>query len=126
MIELAGIESNLLNDERMKVNIDVIIDGVAYKWFVLLLSETDFNAYLSANEQAIKTKVRAKIYEWENGDRSIPITEYVQPEYPDYWVHRKLEYPSMGQQLDALWKGGQDAAAMKQAVQDVKDKYPKP
>lgn len=38
---------------------------------------------------------------------------------------RQAEYPSIGDQLDALWKGGDAATAMLAQVQAVKAKYPK-
>lgn len=45
---------------------------------------------------------------------------------PDaYKFARVKEYPSIGDQLDALWKGGNDAAEMLAKVQAVKAKYPK-
>lgn len=40
-------------------------------------------------------------------------------------VKRAAEYPPIGDQLDALWKGGAEAAAMLAKVQAVKAKYPK-
>ncbi len=42
-----------------------------------------------------------------------------------YAEKRVAEYPSIGDQLDALWKGGDAAAEMLAAVQAVKAKYPK-
>jgi hypothetical protein len=42
-----------------------------------------------------------------------------------YIAKRKAEYPSIGDQLDALWKGGAEAEAMLAKVQAVKAKYPK-
>jgi hypothetical protein len=46
---------------------------------------------------------------------------------PDtYKYSRVAEYPSIGDQLDALWKGGDAAAEMLAKVQAVKTKYPKP
>lgn len=39
---------------------------------------------------------------------------------------RRPEYPSIGDQLDALWKGGQAAADMLAQIEAVKAKYPKP
>jgi hypothetical protein len=46
---------------------------------------------------------------------------------PDtYKYSRVAEYPSIGDQLDALWKGGEAAAEMLAKVQAVKTKYPKP
>ena len=45
---------------------------------------------------------------------------------PDtYKFARAKEYPSIGDQLDALWKGGDAAAEMLAKVQAVKVKYPK-
>ena len=43
-----------------------------------------------------------------------------------YQRDRAAEYPSIGDQLDALWKGGDAAAQMLAQVQAVKNKYPKP
>ena len=42
-----------------------------------------------------------------------------------YIAKRAAEYPSIGDQLDALWKGGAEAEAMLAKVQAVKQKYPK-
>ena len=42
-----------------------------------------------------------------------------------YIENRKREYPLFGDQLDALWKGGDAAAEMLAKVQAVKTKYPK-
>jgi hypothetical protein len=43
----------------------------------------------------------------------------------EYQRQRAPEYPSIGDQLDALWKGGDAAAEMLAKVQAVKAKYPK-
>jgi hypothetical protein len=40
-------------------------------------------------------------------------------------IKRAAEYPPIGDQLDALWKGGDAAAEMLAKVQAVKQKYPK-
>jgi hypothetical protein len=42
-----------------------------------------------------------------------------------YKAKRQAEYPPIGDQLDALWKGGDAAAEMLAKVQAVKTKYPK-
>ena len=42
-----------------------------------------------------------------------------------YKQQRASEYPPIGDQLDALWKGGDAAAEMLAKVQAVKSKYPK-
>jgi hypothetical protein len=51
------------------------------------------------------------------------INAWVDPDA--YKFARVKEYPSIGDQLDALWKGGNDAAEMLAKVQAVKVKYPK-
>lgn len=43
-----------------------------------------------------------------------------------YKEQRIKAYPSVGDQLDALWKGGQEQAAMKAIIDKVKTDYPKP
>lgn len=42
-----------------------------------------------------------------------------------YAEKRRLEYPPIGDQLDALWKGGAEAQAMLEQIQAVKAKHPK-
>ena len=43
-----------------------------------------------------------------------------------YVAKRVDAYPAIGDQLDALWKGGDDQAAMKVVVDKVKSDFPKP
>ena len=42
-----------------------------------------------------------------------------------YIAKRASEYPPIGDQLDALWKGGAEAEAMLAKIQAVKQKFPK-
>ncbi len=51
------------------------------------------------------------------------VAEYQQLEYQRL---RAPEYPPIGDQLDALWKGGDAATEMLAKIQAVKAKYPKP
>jgi hypothetical protein len=51
------------------------------------------------------------------------VNKWVDPEA--YTAKRQSEYPAIGDQLDALWKGGDAAAEMLAKVQAVKAKYPK-
>ena len=44
----------------------------------------------------------------------------------DYAARRRKEYPSIEDQMDALWKGGEEAEAMRAKVIEVKQRYPKP
>jgi hypothetical protein len=42
-----------------------------------------------------------------------------------YWYSRKKAYPTLEDQLDAIWKGGAAMDEMKAKVVAVKQKYPK-
>ena len=44
----------------------------------------------------------------------------------EYQRQRAPEYPSIGDQLDAIWKGGDAYDTMLAKVMAIKDKYPKP
>jgi len=65
----------------------------------------------------------------------IPTREEVEAEHErlkakyeaeEYRRKRAEEYPPIGDQLDALWKGGAAAEEMLATVMAVKAKYPKP
>jgi hypothetical protein len=51
----------------------------------------------------------------------------LQQEYDakEYQRLREPEYPPIGDQLDALWKGGEAAEIMLEQIRAVKAKYPK-
>ena len=85
----------------MSEKIYKFIDGVQYE-----LSEQEMVEY-SQNELLSQ----ARVAEWEA---------------QAYARKRQVEYPSIGDQLDALWKGGSAADAMLEKIQAVKTKYPKP
>ena len=44
----------------------------------------------------------------------------------DYSQLRLMEYPPIGDQLDAVWKGGEAAAEMNAKIKAIKAKFPKP
>jgi hypothetical protein len=62
---------------------------------------------------------------------SVPITDEEadairpQPPAPTYRELRAVEYPAIGDQLDALFHAGVFPAEMAALIQAVKDKYPK-
>jgi hypothetical protein len=43
-----------------------------------------------------------------------------------YREQRATAYPALADQLDALWKGGDDLEEMRRRVLDVKTQFPKP
>ena len=72
---------------------------------------------------------------WHDTEQTKPTTTELsdevvrlQAEYDslEYSRTRASKYPPIGDQLDAMWKGGDDAAAMKVIVDQVKLDHPKP
>jgi hypothetical protein len=61
------------------------------------------------------------------------VTDFVDGRVVSRWVDvdvgvaekRRWEYPPIGDQLDALWKGGDALAEMQARIMAVKEKYPK-
>jgi hypothetical protein len=79
--------------------------------------------------------LRGDVLEWLDTEQTQPTEAEITAEIArlqaaydakEYARNRVAEYPSIGDQLDALWKGGDDAAEMLAKVQAVKNKYPKP
>jgi hypothetical protein len=78
--------------------------------------------------------LRGDELEWLDTNTTAPTEAEIQTELArlkadyeakEYQRQRAAEYPSIGDQLDALWKGGAEAEAMLAKVQAVKQKYPK-
>ena len=67
--------------------------------------------YLTLEEEA---EIRA---EWAANKAKKKSTEYIE--------ERRLEYPSIGDQLDDLFHSGAFSSEMRAKLQAVKDKYPK-
>jgi hypothetical protein len=53
------------------------------------------------------------------------MSETKQP-MPAYMLNRRAEYPLIEDQLDAIWKGGIAQEEMRQKIEAIKSKYPKP
>ena len=64
-------------------------------------------------------------YAEEIVDLAAPGMEAFRPP-PAYIALRRAAYPPIGDQLDAIWKGGQAQEEMKALIDAVKAKYPKP
>ena len=72
--------------------------------------------------------------EWHDTNTTQPTKDEInaelarlQAEYDakEYQRNRAAEYPPIGDQLDALWKGSDAATEMLAKIQAVKNKYPK-
>lgn len=70
-------------------------------------------------------KVHPSFCRFENGQ--FVHDPAIQAEFePTYAMKRAAEYPPVTEQLDAMYKGGEAAAAMAATIQAIKAKYPKP
>ena len=94
---------------------------------------TKENAILSLRPNA-EWVLRGDELEWLDTSQTKPTEEQIQAEITrlqaeydanEYQRNRKPEYPSIGDQLDALFKAGAFPDDMAAKIQAVKDKYPK-
>ena len=67
-----------------------------------------------------------KVFTFDEAARIAGEAAIAEHQRTEYARKRAPEYPPIGDQLDALWKGGQAATDMLALVQAVKNKYPKP
>ena len=96
-----------------------------------LITKADALATLRPNSNFV---IYDNEIDWQDLNQTCPTESEInaeiarlQAEYDakEYQRKRAAEYPSIGDQLDALWKGGDAAAEMLAKVQAVKAKYPK-
>lgn len=141
-ISLEGLVTVGGDETRALAMVKVNHNGQTYDWQIFVPADVNLSDFVTASEATVKAQIDAKEAEWEALDpktREIedPLTgetttvdieksEIVKPDIPDYYAKRRKEYPSIGDQLDAFWKGGQAEADMFDKIQAVKDKYPKP
>jgi hypothetical protein len=81
------------------------------------------NAVLSASEIAT---IAASIGLTHESFSAMLDKEYAAYQSTQYQRSRKSEYPSIGDQLDALFHAGVFPPEMAARIQEVKTKYPKP
>ena len=140
-ISLEGLMSPGGDETRALALLKVEHNGLTYDWQVFVPPNTDLTTFMAQSEAAIKAQIDAKEAAWaalipKTREMTDPITgetttvpieksEIVRPDIPDYYAKRRAEYPSLGDQLDALWKGGEAQANMFDAIAAVKAKYPK-
>lgn len=144
-ISLVGLASNLPDENRALAYIEVIHNDVKYDWQIFIPPNTDdINTYLQSMQSSIINDIYSKELVWAELNPKtktiddpmtgepieVPISkeEIVKPSIPDYYALRRSEYPSLGDQLDAVWKGSDSQAFsdMQAKIAAVKAKYPKP
>ena len=140
-ISLEGLMSPGGDETRALALLKVDHNGLTYDWQAFVPPNTDLTTFIAQSETAIKAQIDAKEAAWAaltpktrevtdpiTGEaKTVPIekSEIVRPDIPDYYAKRRAEYPSIGDQLDALWKGGDAQTAMQAQIAAVKTKYPK-
>ena len=143
-INLVGLASNLPDENRALAYIEVQHNDNIYNWQIFIPPNVEnIDQFLQSAQQSILNDIDQKELTWvelEPKTRTIddPMTgqstevpiskeEIVKPSIPDYYALRRSEYPSLGDQLDAMWKGTNSQAFldMQDKIALVKAKYPK-
>ena len=140
-ISLEGLMSPGGDETRALAMLKVDHNGLTYDWQAFVPPNTDLTTFIAQSETAIKAQIDAKEAAWaaltpKTREVTDPITgetttvpikksEIVRPDIPDYYAKRRAEYPALGDQLDALWKGGDAQTEMQAKIAAVKAKYPK-
>lgn len=142
-IALKGIYTPPSPETRDIAYLEVDYNGEKYDWTIYYPQGVNIGEYLASVEESIYAQIDAKEAEWQalypkTRTEFDPITqeeivvdihksEIVKAEIPDYYAKRRAEYPSIGDQLGALFKGpdSQDYIDMMAKIQAIKDKYPK-
>lgn len=143
-INLVGLASNLENENRALAYIEVQHNDNTYNWQIFIPPNVEnIDQFLQSAQQSILNDIDLKELTWtelEPKTRSfpdpmtgqtteVPISkeEIVKPSIPDYYALRRNEYPSLGDQLDSMWKGVNSQAFldMQAKIALVKAKYPK-
>jgi len=144
-VALTGLASNLPNENRALAHIEVQHNDTTYNWQIFIPNNVDnLDVFLQSSKQSILDDIDAKEAVWASLEpktrkiddiitghsTEIPISkeEIVCPSIPDYYALRRSEYPSIGDQLDSIWKGlnSQPFLDMQAKIAAVKAKYPKP
>lgn len=137
-IILKGIGPSSPPDDRTLILLDVTYNDEVFAWETRMLPTYtgSFQEHIDVHSTAIYADIQNKLTEWENLSPKtreiedgviVPVTrdEIVKPTYPDYYVLRAQEYPTLAEQMDAFWKGGEAQQNMQQLISNIKLKYPK-
>jgi hypothetical protein len=142
-ISLEGIQSVGGNEDRALALLKVTYNDNVYDWKIYVPSNANLSEFLEQSKSRIEAQIDAKEAEWaaldpktrsytdpftgEQTVSDIQKEEIVHPDIPDYYALRRNEYPSLGEQLGAIWKGPEhsDYVDMMNKIQSVKEKYPK-
>ena len=84
----------------------------------------------TSTDKTVPTFTDIQILKFVNGDfvvedSQVLIDEKTQYDAQEYARNRKIDYPDIGDQLDALYHAGVFPANMAARIKETKDKYPK-
>lgn len=142
-VHMTGLFTPPAPESRDIAYLEVTHNGNVYNWSIFIPQGINVGEYIVSIEQRIYNEIDYKEAEWAaldpktrtitdiNGDEivvDITKEEIVKPDDPDYYALRRTEYPALGDQLDAFWKGPDsiEYTNMQNKIQEVKLKYPKP
>ena len=142
-ISLEGLQTLSPPEDRALAHLKISYNNNVYNWSLYIPPNTDLGSYIESNKTKIQADIDAKEAAWAALDpktRTLtnPLTqatetvdiakeEIVRPDIPDYYALRRAAYPSLAEQLGALWKGpdSADYQNMMSQIQAVKDQFPK-
>lgn len=142
-ITIEGLMSPGGNETRAIAILKVIHDDNEYNWQSYVPENTSLDVFMQNITPIVLGQIAEKEQIWQNLDPKTkevthPITgevivvpieknEIVKPDIPDYYASRRNEYPSLSEQIAAIYKGpgSPDFIAMQNKIQAVKNKYPK-
>lgn len=144
-ISLEGINSPGGNEERTIAYLNVEYNSNTYNWIIFIPNYvTNLSEFLQdANTiSKIENQIQSKEDEWialdpktrtiedpfmgESITIDIQKEEIVRPDIPDNYAKRRAEYPSIQEQIAAMWKGpsSKDYDDIQTKIQSIKEKYP--
>lgn len=142
-IALKGLQSQPKPETRNLAYITVDYNNNHYDWLVYIPIDANIDQFLSDNANKIYAEIAAKEAQWaalnpktktvidiDTGTEKIVDVqkeEIVRPDFLDYYASRRLAYPPIEDQLDALWKGpgSVEYQNMVNKILEVKNTYPK-
>jgi hypothetical protein len=143
-VALTGLASNIDGENRALAYLEVNHNDAIYDWQIFIPNDIEnLQSYLESSKPSILADIDSKEAAWialepktrtvsdpisgESIESPISKEEIVKPSIPDYYALRRNEYPSLSDQLDAIWKGAGSQAFldMQSKIVAVKAKYPK-
>ena len=144
VITLEGLRSGIGgNEDRALADIKVVYNSLTYNWQVYIpRGVTGLDAYIESIKPNIELDIDNKEAAWAaltpktrqiemppgSGNFitvDIQKEEIVHADVPDYAATRRNQYPPIGEQLDALWKGplSPEYNSLEDEIETIKNTY---